>query len=136
MLSEIIFKGLLLASVLLSPWGAAVAADGGSLQGRLVKPLEDRPLQLLASDGRTVELAVEELLERTMRDPQLADRSWEMRGRALADGRFEVDRAFTIKAGQRYRVTYYCEICHITTHEPGRCMCCQEDTELREILEK
>ncbi len=71
-----------------------------------------------------------------MRDPQLAGRTWEALGREAADGRFEVDRAFTIKNGRRHRVTYYCEICHITTYEPGRCMCCQENTELREIPEK
>ena len=135
MLSAITFRGALLAlSLLAGAAGAAPAAAG--IQGQLAPTAEDRPLQLIAADGRSFELAVDELLERTMRDPRLAGRTWEALGREAADGRFEVDRAFTIKDGRRYRVTYYCEICHITTHEPGRCMCCQKNTELREIPEK
>lgn len=135
MLSAITFPGVLLAlSLLAGAAGAAPAAAG--IQGQLAPAAEGRPLQLIAADGRSFELAVDELLERTMRDPQLAGRTWEALGREAADGRFEVDRAFTIKDGRRYRVTYYCEICHITTHEPGRCMCCQENTELREIPEE
>ncbi len=114
----------------------AASAGGESIRGQLAQPVEGRPLQLITTAGRAVELAVDELLERTMRDPQLAGRTWEALGREAADGRFEVNRAFTVKDGRRYRVTYYCEICHITTYEPGRCMCCQEDTELREILEE
>lgn len=70
-----------------------------------------------------------------MRDPQLAARLWEVRGRFQSDGRFAAERIFTVKGGQLHRVTYYCVICHITTHEPGRCMCCQGDTDLREIPE-
>ncbi len=122
--------GLLLAS------GLPAVAAAESIQGRLAQPVEGRPLQLIAADGSTVELAVDEFLERTMRDPPLAGRTWEALGRKTADGRFEVDRAFTIKNGRRHRVTFYCEICHITTYEPGRCMCCQEMTELREIPEE
>ena len=135
MLSAIIFPGVLLAlSLLAGAAGGAPAAAG--IQGQLAPAAEGRPLQLIAADGRSFELAVDELLDRTMRDPQLAGRTWEALGREAADGRFEVDRAFTIKDGRRYRVTYYCEICHITTHEPGRCMCCQENTALREIPEE
>jgi len=33
-------------------------------------------------------------------------------------------------------VTYYCDVCHIYTHEPGKCMCCQDETVLQEYLEK
>ena len=68
-------------------------------------------------------------------DPRLAGREWEFEGSFAADNRFEIRKLFTIKQGRRHRVTYYCEICHIYTHEPGRCMCCQEETELQEIPE-
>ena len=130
MLSEIIFAALLLAAA------PPPAAAGASIRGQLAPTVEGQPLQLVTAAGRAVDLAADELLERTMRDPQLAGRTWEALGREAADGRFAVDLAFTIKDGRRYRVTYYCEICHITTYEPGRCMCCQENTELREILEE
>ncbi len=80
-----------------------------------------------------MELLTDEGLELTLRDPQLADRTWEVRGSRSDDGRFQVEKIFTVKDGELHRVTYYCEICHITTHEPGLCMCCQGDTDLREI---
>ena len=134
MLSAIIYRsaGVLLLSLILSASAAAAAA---TLQGRLMKPTDGNPIQLVSADG-PVTLVVDELQDATMRDPQLADRTWQLRGHESTDGgAFKVDRAFTIKDGKLYRVTYYCEICNITTYDPGRCMCCQEDTELREIPE-
>ena len=111
------------------------SAAAATLQGQLVKPTEGNPIQLISGDG-PVTLVVDELQDATMRDPQLADRTWHLRGHESTDGAgFKVDRAFTVKDGKLYRVTYYCEICHITTYDPGRCMCCQEATELREIPE-
>lgn len=135
MLSAITFLVALLASLPLAD-AASAAPAAASIRGRIAPAAEDRPLQLVTAGGRAFDLIVDESLQRTMRDPQLAERTWEALGRETADGRFEVDRAFTVKNGRRHRVTYYCEICHITTHEPGRCMCCQEETELREIPEK
>lgn len=104
-----------------------------TLRGRLDAPAEASPLRLVTVDGEVVELAADEGLEATMRDPQLAERDWEIRGEFTDDGRFAVTKIFTVKDGVLHRVTYYCLICHITTHEPGLCMCCQGDTDLREL---
>ena len=112
---------------------ALCAASDGALRGRLAPPVDGEPLRLVTAEGESVELALIESLELTMRDPQLAERLWEVRGQRLDDGRYGVDKIFTVKDGELHRVTYYCEICHITTHEPGRCMCCQADTDLREL---
>lgn len=68
-----------------------------------------------------------------LRDPQLKDRHWEIEARPAGPGAFDIVAAYTIKEGERFRVTYYCDICHIRTHDPGRCMCCQEETILQEI---
>ena len=103
------------------------------LRGVLEPPTAGAPLRLLVPGTEPVELALDEGLERTMRDSQLAARTWELRGSRESDGRFAVEKIFTVKDGEIHRVTYYCVICHITTHEPGRCMCCQGDTDLREI---
>ena len=112
---------------------ACLAAEGVRLRGHLVDPAGEGPLRFETSEGATVELVADEGLESTLRDPQLAQRTWELRGSQLDGGRFGVERIFTIKDGQIHRVTYYCVICHITTHEPGLCMCCQGDTDLHEI---
>ena len=73
-----------------------------------------------------------------MRDPQLAGRTWEALGREAAD-----ERPVRGRPGVHHqrrpalpRNLLLRRICHITTYEPGRCMCCQENTELREILEE
>ena len=112
---------------------ATAGASTVALRGRLALPVDEEPLQLVTDKGVAVELVSDEGLERTMRDPQLAKRTWEVRGQLGEDGRMRVEKIFTVKDGDLYRVTYYCEICHITTHEPGLCMCCQGDTDLHEI---
>ncbi len=108
-------------------------ASAAALRGTLLPPVAGQTLQLDLASGGTVELELDEGLELTMRDPQLAERLWEVRGRHEEGGRFVVEKIFTVKEGELHRVTYYCEICHITTHEPGLCMCCQGDTDLREL---
>ena len=131
MLSEIIFRRLAAVGALVFAVGAL--ASTASIRGTLVAPVDGEPLQLILTDGRTVELELDEGLDLTMRDPQLAKRLWEVRGQLEDSGRFSVEKIFTVKDGELHRVTYYCEICHITTHEPGPCMCCQGDTDLREL---
>lgn len=108
-------------------------ASTTAIRGTLVPPVVGEALRLALASGGTVELELDEGLELTMRDPQLAERLWEVRGRHQEDGRLVVEKIFTVKDGELHRVTYYCEICHITTHEPGLCMCCQGDTDLREL---
>lgn len=131
MLSEILFRGFRILTVLVL--ASSAAASPAALRGRLAPPGEGEPLRLVTAHGGSFELATDGTLELTLRDPQLAERTWEVRGRRLDDEGFFVEKIFTVKDGELHRVTYYCEICHITTHEPGRCMCCQDDTELREI---
>ena len=134
MLSEKIYPRIaVIATVSLALVTAAVAQPT-SLRGQLEAPEDGQPLRLRTASGQSVELILDESgLEAVLRDPRLATRDWEMRGSATDDGRFSVERIFTVKDGQLHRVTYYCEICHITTHEPGPCMCCQGVTDLREI---
>jgi len=71
-----------------------------------------------------------------LRDPRLAGRVWELEGIPSPNAPFEIQKLFTIKDDKRYVVTYYCDVCHIYTHEPGKCMCCQDETVLQEHLEK
>lgn len=131
MLSEIIFRRFAVAGALILAVPALASAE--AIRGTLVPPAAGEKLQLALTGGGTVDLELDEGLELTMRDPQLAKRLWELRGQHQDGGRFAVEKIFTVKDGELHRVTYYCEICHITTHEPGLCMCCQGDTDLREL---
>ena len=132
MLSEIIVRRFAAVGALMLAVAALASAE--AIRGTLVAPVAGEELQLALSGGGLVELELDEGLELTMRDPQLAKRLWELRGQHQDGGRFAVQKIFTVKDGELHRVTYYCEICHITTHEPGPCMCCQGDTDLRELL--
>jgi len=134
MLSAKLFRRIGAITAILLAFGLAVSAQTTSLRGQLEPSEDGQPLRLRTAAGESVELALDESgLEKVLRDPQLATRDWELRGRETEDGRFVVERVFTVKDGQLHRVTYYCEICHITTHEPGPCMCCQGVTDLREL---
>ncbi|MCI0418004.1 MAG: hypothetical protein L0312_02085 [Acidobacteria bacterium] len=47
---------------------------------------------------------------------------------------FELVKSQLIRGGKLYDFHYFCEVCNITTHAPGPCMCCRETTEYRESL--
>ena len=47
---------------------------------------------------------------------------------------FELVKAQFIRGGKTYDFHYFCEVCNITTHAPGICLCCREPTEYRERL--
>jgi|SRR5690348_7853223 len=69
----------------------------------------------------------------TLQDSRLANKEVRLNGIMKADGTFEVDHFFTAHNGKLFRVRYYCEVCNIEALEPGRCVCCQQPTELQEI---
>lgn len=104
------------------------------MRGKLVQRAEGPALEALgnkpvALDGDQDTLAV-------LGDARLAGMELEVRGRRASSGRFEI-LPFTTrgallvhKDGKRYTVTYWCEVCAIRTYTPGKCMCCQQETEL------
>ena len=131
----------LVAAALLCAVFPAQAEEIQIIRGRLAAesgqpPPEGKPLVLIGSREQKITLAGDEFSEGQLRDPRLAGREWEFEGKFAAEGSFTIYKLFTLKEGKRHRVTYYCEVCHIYTHEPGRCMCCQDGTELQEISEE
>ena len=132
---------LLLALALGSPFIAASAAsDFVTIRGTLVSPSgpvpgPDDALVVSIAGAKKVTLTGDIFSQGQLRDLRLAGRTWEFEGNYLPGGEFEIQRLFTVKDGKRFKVTYWCEVCAIRTHEPGRCMCCQDETELQEIPE-
>ena len=70
---------------------------------------------------------------RTLEDMRLRNDEVRLKGEYQADGNFRVDSIFTIHHGEVYRVRYYCETCNIVGLGPGKCVCCQQPTELQEV---
>ncbi|HLY63744.1 MAG TPA: hypothetical protein VKV95_23635 [Terriglobia bacterium] len=69
----------------------------------------------------------------TLQDKRLDNKEVRLEGLTKPDGTLEVDHFFTVHDGKLFRVRYYCEVCNIEALEPGRCVCCQQPTELQEI---
>ncbi len=127
---------LILAAVLLIPAAFATQDDIVTYRGKIVHlPGDDmqgeEPIRFEADSGETFDLVLEPDNFYAIHDKLLKDRVWEFEGRVKGD-QLEVQKMFTVKDGHRHKVTYYCEICHIVSYRPGRCMCCQEDVELQE----
>lgn len=47
---------------------------------------------------------------------------------------YELVKAQLIRGGKVYDFHYFCDVCNITTHAPGICLCCRQETDYRESL--
>jgi hypothetical protein len=98
-------------------------------------------LETVAGAGLVLQTGKKELklgartsyLLHTLQDKRLAGREVRLEGTTKEDGTFEVDHFFTVRDGKLFRVRYFCDVCNIEALEPGRCICCQQPTELQEI---
>ncbi len=126
--------GLLLALMAFAPPSqAAQSKPLPSREGKLIDLPGKGPV-LKTPDNKVQPLsATTPYLFHTLQDKRLAGREVRVEGRPQADGTFQVEWLYTIRDGKLYRVRYYCKTCNIVALEPGRCVCCQQPTELQEI---
>lgn len=69
----------------------------------------------------------------TLADERNSGRELQVLGRWKDAETFDAVRFFSLREGKLHKVTYFCQICNITTYRPGICDCCQNPTEVREI---
>lgn len=105
-----------------------------TLRGLLGVDSEGRPV-LKLPHGEAVRLEGDGPTRAVLGDERLRGRQFEVIGRRLAEGRFEVGpihlkSMWVIENGKRLLVTYWCPVCSIRTYSPGKCQCCQEETQL------
>lgn len=127
--------GLTLTGLVLALAPASLAARPKplpALEGKLIDLPGKGPV-LKMSDKVQVLTATTPYLFHTLEDKRLAGREVRVEGRPQADGTFQVEWLYTIREGKLYRVRYFCKTCNIAALEPGKCVCCQEPTELQEI---
>jgi len=127
---------LVMALTMLAPDGlAATTTSSGQevvVHGSIHQE-DGKPPVVITDDHKTYLVSGDEFLEAQMKDTRLNGRAVELRGHENGPGKFAASHMYTVKDGKRYDVTYWCDVCSIRTHMPGRCMCCQGPTELQEI---
>lgn len=102
------------------------------LQGQLTLLPGNQPAVKVG--GKVTPLAAEyAYLLHTLQDKRLAGREVRLEGSMKPDGTFDAAKLFTVRDGKLFRVRYYCEVCNIEAEQPGKCVCCQQPTELQEI---
>ena len=106
---------------------AAAGAPSVSVRGKLVTGPPPRISNVLMTG--------DEATRGVLSDPRLEGADFEVLGHAVDPTHFEVDKIhtrslFVHKDGKRLMVTYWCDVCYIRTYTPGKCWCCQKDTDL------
>ncbi len=113
--------------------GAALRASVTSLRGKLKAGIEP--------SISSVVLMGDDDTKGVLNDGRLDGADFEVLGHSIDRAHFAVDKIhtrslFVWKGGKRMMVTYWCDVCYIRTYTPGKCWCCQKDTDLdlRETL--
>jgi len=111
---------------------AADKTDEQTLEGKLILVPGTGPV--LATSHKQVPLAGRNhYVFKTLEDKRLRNDEVRLEGTMRADGNFQVNILYTVHHGELYSIRYYCETCNIVALAPGRCVCCQQPTELQEI---
>jgi hypothetical protein len=88
---------------------------------------------LVADDGSAYPLAEDDVSKMFLSYGQLRDRPVRLSGQLTPGTKIlRVESVQTVKDGKAYDVDFWCEICQISHRAPGRCVCCGDETELRE----
>ena len=109
------------------------AAAETSLKGTLRLGAGGKPA--LETGGQLVFLSGDADTVGVLTDDRLIGSDFELVGERIARDRFRVGpihkkSMWVHRGGERYLVTYWCEVCAIRTYTPGICQCCQEEMAL------
>ena len=131
-IAVLILCGVALVSATLPARAADTNTAEQTLQGRLLFINGTGPV--VKTEKKQVPLAGRyDYIFRTLEDKRLRNDEVRLKGSYQANGNFRVDNIFTLHHGEVYRVRYFCETCNIVGLGPGRCVCCQQPTELQEV---
>lgn len=114
------------------PASAQPAQSPTTIEGTLTLLPGNQPT--LETGQRTYRLSGQSpYILRTLQDKRLAHQELQVIGTPGPGGDFVVQRLFAVHNGKLYKVEYYCEVCNITSVQPGHCVCCGRETKLKEI---
>ena len=104
-----------------------------TIRGKLNVNSAGKPV--LMSDGRNVQLEGDPATTAVLKDKRVDGMDLEAIGHFRASDVFTINpihtkAMFIHKNDKRLYITYWCDVCSIRTYSPGKCWCCQEETEL------
>ena len=107
-------------------------APGVALRGHLHGPM------LETADHKKIVLTGDEATMKVVNDDRLKDSDFEVIGHFTDPAHFEINKIhlpslFVYQNGKRMQVSYWCDVCYIRTSSPGKCWCCQKNTDLDPI---
>ena len=105
-----------------------------SIRGELTKNAAGKPV-LKMKDGREILLEGDHDTEGALNDDRIKGSDLEVLGKAVSPERFHIGpihkkSMWVHKNGKRFMITYWCDLCSIRNYAPGKCQCCQQETEL------
>ena|SRR5438874_2004635 len=102
-------------------------------QGKAGAKSDDRGVALVADDGTTYPLVEDGASKMLFLDSRLRDRPVRLTALPVSGTKkLRVVLVQTVKDGRVYDVDYWCGVCQISLNYPGSCVCCGDETELRE----
>jgi hypothetical protein len=111
--------------------GALVCLDSSSKE--ITCKAEDEALGLKTEAGQIFALEKHDNVRALHVEKRLKTREFRLTLRKKEDSTvYELVKAQFIRNGQLHDFYYFCEVCNITTHAPGPCMCCRQEPEYRE----
>lgn len=111
------------------------AAPETTLRGKLIQR-EGKKAALEFTAGRLIALDGDQETVGVLNDKRIRGAELEVTGHLTAPDEFRIDpytskgAMFLHKSGKKYTISYWCPVCSIRTYTPGRCMCCQQETNL------
>jgi hypothetical protein len=114
-------------------FAADTSGSSVALRGKLVQ--QDGKAFIETAEHKRVQLEADEPSTKVLNDARLNNSDFEVRGHYAGPDQFQVDpfekRALHVYVdGKPKVVSYWCNVCYIRTYVPGKCWCCQKETDL------
>jgi hypothetical protein len=116
-------------------WLWLAQSQAATLRGKLIVS-EGRPPAIESAGNRRVAVQGDPETMEVLGDARLAGMELELLGEfktpaLFVAGPFYSSRSvFVHKDGKKYTISYWCSTCSIRAYTPGKCVCCQQETQL------